>query len=324
MSSAKSVTGLILFAKNEATYNAGATVTGSLNAIQTVLDHPVFQIQYAYDGNRNGASYTAGNYRRNPTQGRSTAGTVRIEAKGTGSAYTIATPPPNIHPFMLASGMSASFEASSYVYKPTPLGTTPTSIALEVYSRGELTPVSGGYATFTAKGDTAGPVVFEFAVQGLAALPSTLASPPGRVWIASGVLPPNNANISLVLGSYTPVVRSWEYDHGLEITPRVNLNSVIANAGFALGRRSPTFKCTIEADTLANYNAYDSHASGTITAISLTAGNITGNKIAVSMPYSQLSDVQQSSDGPVALLDLTFVPSVQNASSDDDVVWTWS
>lgn len=326
MASAKSVTGLIVFAKNESVYNAGpaSALTGSTDAIQTILEHPVFDIKYSYDGNRNGASYSAGNYRRALTKGRMTEGAVKIEGKGAAATYTLSVTPPNLHPFILASGMSGSLQGASWIYKPQPLGSTPKSLAMNVYSRGELTPVSGAYCSMKIDGSSPGPAVFEFTVKGIAQIPTALASPPARVWIGSGTLPPNNTDITMLLGSFSPIVRSWTYDDGLEIVDRVNLNNQDANAGKAIGRRKPMLKVQIEAPLLSDFDAYTVQSAATITAISFTVGSVANNKFTISMPYCNLTEVAQTADGPVALLDLTFEGSITDASADDDLVLTFA
>lgn len=324
----KSVVGLILFGKPEATYGAGpsSALTGSTDAIQTVLEHPVFDITYAYDGNRNGASFSGGNYRRGVSKGRTTEGTVKIEGKGAAATYTLAVTPPNIHPFLLASGLSGSLQGASWLYKPQPLDwtTTSASMALNVYSRGELTPISGAVCTFTVGGADAGPAIFEFALQGLAGLPTTLASPPARTWIGSGTIPPNNSDIALTIGSFSPVVKSWTYDHGIEITDRMNLNAQDAHGGKALGRRNPTLKLTIEAPVLETYNPYNAQVSGTVAQVAFRVGTIANNRFFCSMSYAQIAELSQTAEGPEATMDITFAASVLDASSNDDVVWGWN
>ena len=55
MSISKLVTGLLVFAKPEATYNAGATVA-TTDVIQIIEAYPVFNYVFAYNGDRKGAT----------------------------------------------------------------------------------------------------------------------------------------------------------------------------------------------------------------------------------------------------------------------------
>jgi hypothetical protein len=329
MSAAKSVTGLLIFAKLESTPNAGAIMSAS-DVVQTVLAHPVFNLQYSYDGNRNGASYSGGSYSRAAPSGRTTSATVRVEAKGLGSAYSLTATPPNLHALLLASGLSGSLQASTWVYKPVPLTTQETSVALAVYGKTgptavEVWPVSGTYANLKMNGDNPGPVIFDFDLQGSVGMPSDISSAPARTWTASGTLPPNTTNVGFTIGSYSgSVVRSWKYDHGLEVAPRVDINATNGHAGFSIGRRSPKLTVTIETPLLSAYNPYSDFDLATSRAVSLTVGSVANNRFVLSMPNSQLANVVGGNDGPVATLELTFQPSVTAADASDDLTLTFN
>jgi hypothetical protein len=324
MSSVKSVTGLLLFAKNEASYGAGANFAAT-DAIQVAQELPVFNMQYNFDGNRQGAQWSGGNIRRTGPGGRTVEGTVVIEGKGLGSAYGVNATPPNIHPFLLASGLSGSVSASGWLYRPVPLGTQPKSLALNVYDRGELLPVSGAYANMSFAAEGAGLTMFTFAVQGLCADITDVSNPPTRTYTAVNVLPPKNEAVQFVIGSYSSAkIRNYSYTHNLTITPRINLNEATGHAGFAIGRRSPELTITIEADALATFDAYQAWRDGDTFNVELTVGTTANNRFLIRFPQAQISNVERANDEPVALWNLTLTPAVSGPDSSDDVELYWS
>lgn len=326
MSSVKSVTGLLLFAKNESSYAAGATFS-STDAIQVTQELPVFNIQYNYDGNRNGAQWSGGNILRAAPGGRTVEGTVRVEGKGIGSgSYGSGSTPPNLHPFLLSSGLSGSLSGSGWLYQPLPLNTTANSLALAVYDRGERLIVSGGYSNMKFSAEGPGLTMFEFTVMGLSSTIADIAaaSIPSRTYSAVSVLPPKNEGVSFSLGTYTTAkIRTYSYEHGLTITPRINLNESTGHAGYALGRRSPTLQVTIEADALATFDPYAAWEAGTTFDIGLTVGSVALNRFRLRFPQAQITNVERANEEPVALWNLTLSPVVSGPDNSDDVQMFW-
>lgn len=319
MSASKITTGLILFAKNEAVYGQGGALTGSTDTISLFREFPTFTYEFVYDGTRDGASYSGGSLKKTAPSGRTTTGTVILEGKGLGSTYGASAFPPSLHAFLKASGLSGSLSGSVWKYVPTPLGTTPDSLTMAVYDRGEMLPVSGAYASFTMNGEGAAPTSFEFAVQGLAGEITDVSNPPARTYIAKNVVPPKNENIGLTIGAVSGLkVRSYSYDHGLEITPRVNINTPSGHAGFVIGRRSPVFQVTVESEALSTFNPYDDFNAGTSRAITYTVGADATNRFTVNLPNCQLTGVEKAEDGPVALWNLTFAPHTSGPDAEDD------
>lgn len=321
MPTVKTVTGFILFAANEASYGSGSALNGSTDAIDIVQEAPVFNVQFSYDGNRNGASYSGGNIRRQGPSGRTAQGTVMLEGKGLGATYTSASVPPNLHPFLQSAGFTASFSAGAWSYRPVAVNTQPKSLSLVAYSRNEYLPISGAFCGLKINGTGPGVTMFEFDVQGLAFDTVDNANPPARTFIAHDVVPPKNEAIGLTLGSYsTARVRSYSYEHGLAIDPRVNLNATLAHSGFVTGRRTPTFTVVIEADALSDFDAYAKHRDGEVLAVSLTVGSSALNRFTVSFPQAQITGLERTADASIALWNLTITPYVSQPDLNDDVL----
>lgn len=326
MSAQKSMVGLILFARNEATYNAaGLALTGSTDTIDTA-EQPLFQQQYAVEGTRGPAMYGRGQLARVAPNVRSLNGSVKIHAKGAGATYTALVRPPSLHPYLQASGMSGSMEGASWVYKPTPLGTIPFSLAMDIYGMGELMQLRGGYATFMLDMEGALPS-FTFDVQGLQSGSITDApTPPARVFPASNVIPPRLETIGLTIGSYVPKVRKAQYVHGLGISQRHDLNASGSITGYAIGRQDNSFTVTIEADALASFDPYADFNAATPRNITTTIGNVANNRFTLALGGCALIDVQKVAlEDNVAGYDLTYKPSTNaDGSGTDDIRITFA
>jgi hypothetical protein len=326
MSAQKSMVGLILFARNEATYNAaGLILTGSTDTIDTA-EQPLFQQQYAVEGTRGPAMYGRGQLPRVAPNVRSLNGSVKVHAKGPGATMTAVVRPPSVHAYLQSSGMSGSLEGATWVYKPTPLGTTPSSLAMDIYDMGERMQLRGGYSTFMLDMEGALPV-FTFDVQGVQSGSITdVPTPPARVFPASSVIPPRLETIGLLIGSYAPKVRKAQYSHGLSISQRIDLNASGSNAGYAIGRQDNSFTVTIEADALATFDPYADRDTATPKAITATIGNVANNKFTLALGACALTDVQKVAlEDNVAGLELTYKPSTNaDGSNGDDIRFTWS
>jgi hypothetical protein len=327
MSLNKVVTGLIILAANEATYGQGAALTGSANTIQVAEAFPIFNVDYSFDGDRKGGNYSGGNNRRTTPSGRSVTGKLIIEGKGLGSTYSsVAVTPPNLHPFLISSGLSGSLQGGAWVYKPNPLGTTAVGTALEVYDRGEKLPISGAFFNMTFASPGPGITTFEFDLMGIPGTITDVATPPARIFTAASVLPPKNELVSLTIDSYaTASVRSYTYVHKQDIAPRINLNSSGSFAGYALGRRSPTFTVTMEADALGAYNPYLDQQNGIARNVSFTVGQPgTNNNFTVTFPSASISKVTRKNDGTtLALWDVEFAPAISAPDQSDDMSLTF-
>jgi hypothetical protein len=324
MSLSKLVTGLVLFAKNEATNGAGATLTGSTDTIQVAQELPVFNYGFTFDGDRKGAQQTGGNLRRTGPGGRTAEGKVKMECKGSGSALTAGNPVPNLHPFLLASGFTSSFGTGTWTYTPVPISTPDISLALEVYDRGEKLPISGAFCAMTMTANGAEPTYFEFDVKGTAGVIAD-ASVPGRFYNSHTVVPPKNESLGLtIFGTSNLRIRNYSYTHGIEIAPRVDLNASTGHAGFALGRRKPELKITVEAEALSTFDPYAAWVAGTTGSVTFTVGSVTGNKMTFTLPQCQIKTCERGADGPLAIWNLTFAPFTSAPDTDDDVTIAFS
>lgn len=304
-----------ILAKKEATYAATNTTFASPADSVLVSELPTLGINYVYDGARPAAPSTAGVLPYNPPSGRSAEVSLAMEARGSGSAYTLATNPPDVHALLQSCGLSASFAAGEWAYNPVGPCDTGESVAMRLFSRGEIYTMIGGRSSFTLASDGASPAMYTFNTQGL--LSGSVIDGNVAAITYNQTLPPKTENITLALGTFlTAIVRSFSLEYGREINPRLNLNAVDAHAGFAGARRTPALNVTIEIPTLSTFDIYELRRNATQFAADFQIGTVTGNILEVIMPNCQITNISVSEDGAVSTADLTISPSSVNGASD--------
>jgi hypothetical protein len=318
----KSVLCYGVLAKTEATYAATNTsLTGSTDSVLT-SELPTLTINYVNDGARPASPSTAGVQPYVAPSGRSAEVSLVMEARGSGSAYaSAATVPPDVHALLLSCGLSGSFSAASHSYAPVGPCDQGSSAAIRLFSRGEIYTVIGGRSSFTLGSDGASPALFTFTTQGLLSGSVTDGSVASIVY--NTTLPPKTENIQLALGSFaTAVVRSFNIEYGRELTPRLNINTVDAHAGFAGARRAMAFTTTIETPALSSFDIYELHRNGTQFAASFQIGSVAGNKVQVLFPNCQITAISSAEDGAVSTSDLTITPSSVNGAADIRIIYS--
>lgn len=318
----KLVKSFFLFAKNETTLGGGAAMTAS-NYIQTVDENPVFTVEFADAGERGSGNASYGQLRRAGPSGRSTTATVTLDAKGAGTTYTTSVTPPNVHPFLLASGLSGSLSGSAWVYTPVEPTATPTSLALAVYAYQELTPVSGALCSFTFGSDSTSPSRFTFNVQGVPSDAAAVGSVPARTAQAEDVIPPANRGITVSLNGYSAKVRSYNFDAGNEVQARTNLTATDGIESFMLAGRAPSFTLTVERDDMSAFDPRALQKNATGVSGSLTIGSTAGNRIKLDISNGQITEVAEENDGVLGLWNLTATPHITAGDKNDDYKLTF-
>jgi hypothetical protein len=317
----KSVLCYGVLAKKEASYAATNTTLASPSDSVLVSDLPSLTINYVYDGSRPATPSTAGVSAFSAPSGRNAEVSLVIEARGSGSAYTSATTtPPDVHALLQSCGFSGSYSGSRWTYEPVGPCDTGESVAVKLFSRGEIYTMIGGRSNVSLASDGASPATYTFTTQGL--LSGSVVDGNVATIAYNQTLPPKTENIQLVLGTFlTAIVRSFSLDLAREINPRLNINAVDSHAGFAGARRTPTFNVTIEIPTLSVFNIYELQRNATQFAASFEIGAVAGNILDVELPNCQITGISVSEDGAVSTADLTITPSSVAGAADIRIMY---
>lgn len=328
MTATKNVIALAIRAKAETTYNAGVSM--SFAGVDSVKPNEQVELteEFSFDGVRSAPPGSFGTQRRNSPSGPSLTTTIPVELKGNGSGYaTTSDRLPNLHSLLEAAGLSGSLNDSSWSFSYTPEQTTPTSIGIEVYARGELHQVSGAYADHSFNVEQGGPVVVEFAIQGTRGAVVTDIARPTVNYQAEAVIPPKAVSIEAVLnfgGAYTPLVKSIAFVGNREVTARLDLNDGDSHGGYDVGNRSPTYTIVIEAEALSTFDPYDILRAGLNGTFSFVVGRGgVANTFEWSLSQAQLVGVvgHQDENGTTATWELTIQPYVSDGENDNDFLF---
>jgi hypothetical protein len=323
-----------LLAKKEATYGAGIAMSTTADGVllqytDKNVGAPV-TLDYAFDGSMGPSVASLAQSERVGPSGRSLRGDLPMRFKGPSGTYA-ATVTPSIHTFLEAAGFTASLSTGSYVYTPTAPGTGYSSLALEMYCRGEKWTAEGVLCNMAFAFDNPQPPIFTFGTRGVnTTLPTDTSAP--AITYPSLPLTPLSSGITFTFGSFTAgVVYSGSFDLQRDLEgARVALTSSGGHLGFVPGMRNPMLKVTLEqtAFTTASpwhapttFNPYQLREAATKLPLLLkfAAGTTTGGSIALSSQSAQLMDVVPSNNGPTAMVELTFGFTASTAGGNDDI-----
>jgi len=296
--------------KEEASYGDGGTLAGASDGI-LVNEEAWPELGYIHDGARRGESGPVATGLQNVKKsGRFAEVPLIAEAHGGGAAYS-ASVKPNVHVPLLLAGFDATLDATGGSEKYTyALGAGSSGVG-EFYAREQMIKMLGILADLSITADGPEVPVWEFALSGLAELPTEAAVP--SITYPS-VKPPKAENITLQMGSFgSAVVRSHGLSLNRSLSARGDQNSG-GHKGFKGGTRFPTLEVEIEADSFVSdpyhaaggINPYQLAELATALSLSLVVGDTQYNRYKINASNAQLQPVGDDEDEASAIWTLTF------------------
>jgi hypothetical protein len=331
MTATKLPIGRALLIKAEPSYNGGGTLSASTDGI-LVTDDIVPTHEYAHDGARRQPPGMAGYMRRVAPAGPRITFPFAHEAKGAAVAYS-ASVVPSVHRALLAAGFDGAVTVTGgsekWDYTPTPLTGTPTSLAAEVYGRGQKYPVTGIYLNLESIefGDGMVPH-WTFQARGLRGAVSDVSFP-SITYPTLTTEPPKSAGLVLTFGSFTTnaIIRSGSLKMNRELGWRANLNAASGDAGLSPGRRTPTIELLFEATALvgspfhtsAGLDPYKLYEAGTELTAQIDIGSVQYNRFSIIPGKLQMMGppVEESDEG-AALWRVTCQCNPTSVNNNDD------
>lgn len=312
-----------LLARLEPTYGTLPSFSASTDGVQLMERVDIGGINYLFDGARGRGP---GNFARQPRvaptgRGLSPPG-MMIEGKGAGSAYSASVLPRDLHVFLKASGYEHTVVttggAESVTYTPTARNTAPASLGWKYFERAEIWQANGVYCDWEFEITAERPYgVFTFRPFGRA----NEVPPEGThadITYAPTVLPPVPSPLVMTINAVTAlIIRRFAVKGGRKVTERPNTGG---HAGFQPAEREPVVEFTVEAPLYATINLKSLRdAPTTPFALSVPVAGAQYNRYTWSFPQGQISDVKESEDAGVALLEGTFTPHCTTANATDDI-----
>lgn len=306
-------------AKVEAVYGTAEVLTNTADGVYPYmgegLPSPPTPLQYLFDGNigRDIASlFPAKGVAPN---GRGREAEFPVLFKGAGATYTaLVLPPREVDLMLRASGFTRTFGTATHTYAPSAAGVF-DSVTFGHYMQGKAHILAGALADWSFDFNDLGVPTHKFALQGIGAIPTTLALPTITYEYAS-VTPPVSAGSVISIGSWvTPITKGGTFKLGRNLgSARARITDAGGHMGFVPGAMSPELMFTVEQTALVGSPF---HTSGGIspdalreaaTAITVSArfGTVANNRFTVTLNNAQLVDAKPSADDAIAMYELTF------------------
>jgi hypothetical protein len=189
---------------------------------------------------------------------------------------------------------------------------------MNIYSNGEMLPLSGAYCSFTYGAVGAKEVDFDYNIQGLAGV-TVDATAPARIFPASGTVAPTAKNCQLSIGGMnTLVVRSHKFTYTPTISPRIDQNALNGHSGFDIVGGDFTAVFVVEAPSKSTVDFDSDRDNATLKAITLQVGSATGNTMVTSIPNAVLTDVKRQNTGNITEYELTYMATVSGPDTADN------
>lgn len=309
---------LALLGKTEGSYGAGGALTAATDGI-LLAELADLDETFIFDGKRAAPPGTFGTQKRVPPAGSYLEFTAKTEVRGRGAAYGASALHPE-HVMMLIAGHSAAITTTvgseKIVYSPSSAASGFASGVFEAYSRGSKWNMVGAYADWTWGADGLVVPTSEWAIKALFSSVADAACP-SVTYPAATVDPPAATNVIFTVGGVALSIKKWQFKLNRTISQRLAQNTAGHN-GFTIGRRNPTFTCTIEEPATSTYDARAKRRTAVAEAIVLTVGSVQYNRDKFAAPAAQLVDVKSSAENETATLDLTFElqPSALGANDE--------
>lgn len=244
-----------ILAKEEVTPGTPVVLSGATDGLQPWFTDrsgiPV-TLKYSFDGKIGPAPGGLGNLRQTIPFGAMVSAEIPFFFKGPGVAYS-ASIVSLLHRLHKASGFDATgdFTASAekWTYTPTLEGTVPTTLTVELYTDGEVIPLSHVMCNWKFSGDTNGIVRHTFTLMGIKGIVADAAPtvPAGFTYPLASVIPTSFAGSTLTLGSWTAVgIKSVEFDLGRVLEERPAVEPAVGHLGFVHRGRNPRLSVVVE------------------------------------------------------------------------------
>jgi hypothetical protein len=228
---------------------------------------------------------------------------------------------PYIDPYLRACGLAPAFTTggtNTISYSPASTG-VPT-ITTGVYVDGVLKKISGARGTVKFSGVVGEPIYAEFDFMGAY---NPLADATQLIPTVSFLAPPLLHSANLMIGSFSPVVKSVSFDIGNKLAPREDVNSTSGYKSFMITDRDPTGQFDAEMETVATHNWYGLWKAGTSAWLTMgPVGTATSNKLSISAPAIVTTKTSEGDREGLEIADTTFQMSM--SSGDDEFNLTFS
>ncbi len=131
--------------------------------------------------------------------------------------------------------------------------------------------------------------------------------------------PPVSHNIGLAVGSYSPIAaNALTFGLGNDVQRINDLNATNGISKYVIVNRDPVGSFDPEIDTLANFDPYTDWEDATKSALNVTLGSTSGNRVGLFWPKTQYRQVQPGDRNGYRIYDLGFRATIDASAGDDE------
>lgn len=285
---------------------------------------------YLYDGVVGPSSGSTGYLPRIPKQGPFFDAEFPFRFRGAGAAYAAGVKS-SIHDWLLLCGFSAtgSFTASNekWTFDPTPDGTAGSSASYLYYKGGQVYQGAGCLGALAYETQGGAPPLLRAVTKAIQNADVTDSTPGAATYTLNSVVEPGSFGNTMTIGSLLAAnCRSVKFESGTAIdTARPNMNGATTHLGYVLGEWNPKVTFVIERTafvntpfhTSAGIDYYKLAEAATQIGLAHNWGSVQYNRAKVNYNNAQLADINETNDGPVATVELTWEPKGANPGAYD-------
>lgn len=319
-----------LIAKEQSNIDVFETLSATTDGCDIYLGEgdppPPEEIGEVFDG-KSGSGRGAGSLAPRlsmPPLGFFRQGNYRQRMRGSGTAYTASSFPPNeLFRFFKACGLDATFSttpSAQWLLTPTPPNTAGTVLSASDFRQQDRYDLRNLVATFTMESTPGGAVIVTFEYRALLDGVPVNAAMPAITITAPNLIPPAAAGITASLGGVTTVnVRSFKLTQNLTLdTSRPILNVSGLHNGWVRGGMAPELELVIERPLRTLYNPEQLRRDATSHPVSLQVGATAFNRFTVSLPQAQIgAPVQPGNEGAISTASLRYLAHASSPMAND-------
>lgn len=239
---------------------------------------------------------------------------ISTELRGGGVASTDILPPEYAE-LLLACAMKETGDATTgWKYAPVSDPAKMGSCTIWWYQDGILHKAIGCMGTWSINTTVNQIGTIEFDMVGLYAPPEDQTMPTPTVL---DLYPPICAGIQLKLGTFTPVLSSFQLALGNQVSQRKDLNASAGLVGVTVQDREPSGSIDPEVDALANFDPWSAWSAGTKVEITAQLGTAKGNTIKISVPKAQYGAPKYQDRDGIMSYQMAFTPTIVDSGDDE-------
>lgn len=212
-----------------------------------------------------------------------------------------------------ACGMA--YDASNYWFFPESTFASQKTASIGVYENGVLKLARGCAGSFRINAVHGEPAVISFDMTGVF---DGISDTNNLVITHETVIPPRVAAATMTLGAWTPIISTFTLDSGNDVQLQQTVGNTEAYIRAFVASRQITGTLDAEQKLVATKDVMADYLASTEAALTFSYGTVQYNKIAITCPKAQISDVQYGERNGLITTNLNYQANTDSAAGFDN------